>query len=380
MLDKAVRYLNPLTGGFNVATDAVGKLNDEWDDFRGNVEGTVGPMVQLGDGLTDAERAISQAEAAIVRQTEATKQLYSSTEEGTRNLGLLQEAQDEAREAAEEHITALEEEARLAEEMAGGFQSLADIQRDLADAQREQNRLAKDKEATDQQRVDNALRIAELEVAQYEAMLQAAGATATATEKLDAQNTALLKQADTLKGPARTELLNYIGTLNGIPPEKMTEIETLLDEGKFERAERKIRRLSENREATVVWDADTEKADAARDRLAEPIETDMLINPRVGAFTARQGGGVVPRGGEIAIVGERGREIVALPGGSRVYSAPQTQQMLTGGSSSLTAAAAAVHYHVNVMLQAGVIGDPFAVSRAVEDTLRRAARLMPRNP
>jgi hypothetical protein len=324
-------------------------------------------------GLADKSAAAADA---LGRQSEATRDLYSSTEEGARNLGLLAEAQDEARTAAEEHIAALEEEARLAEEMAGGFQSLADLQRDLAAASEEQARLAKDQTATEEQRVEAALRIAELQVAQFEALKQAAGETATATEKLDAQNAALLKQAESAKGPVRDALLDYIATLNGIPPEKIARIETLLDEGKFTEAERRVRRLSQNREATVVYDADTTAADDARDRLAQPISTDMIINPRVGEIVRRQTGGTVPGGGEVALVGESGPELVALSGGSTVYTAGQTRRMLSGSTTVEPTQIVNLHSHVH----AAVVGSPFDVMRAVDAANRRAARLMPKRP
>lgn len=383
VLSQATRYLNPVTGGFNMVHDSIAKVNDEWNDFRGNVDGTVGAIATLSDGLTDTERAAAQAQAVLDRQAAATHAMYESATEGAERLDLLKTAQDDAREAAEEHITALEEEAALAEEMAGGFQSLADVNRDLADAQREQNRLAKDADATAQDRVDNALRIAELQVDQFEAMKQAAGATATATEKLDAQNKALLAQAETLKGPARTELLNYIATLNGIPPKRLSEIEALIDEGKLEEAERKIKRVSQNRKATVVYDADTTEADAARDRLDDDINA--VVNIGMGQFRlpngviVREQGGYVPQT-SLSLVGEKGPEMVALPGGSRVYSAAQTRQMLSARSTAAPAVAQKIEYHVHSSVNAAVVGSYFDVMNAVADANRRGARLLPRNP
>jgi hypothetical protein len=90
-------------------------------------------------------------------------------------------------------------------------------------------------------------------------------------------------------------------------------------------------------------------------------------------------GGYVPRR-EIALVGEKGPELVALPGGSYVYPAHQTRALMSATPTALTAAAAAVTYKVNVIMQAGTIGAPFDVARAVDDAMRRAARLLPRQP
>jgi polyhydroxyalkanoate synthesis regulator phasin len=85
----------------------------------------------------------------------------------------------------------------------------------------------------------------------------------------------------------------------------------------------------------------------------------------------RANGGTIPPSGEVALVGERGPEIVALPGRSRVYTAGQTANMLAGGGTTNV---------FNIALHAGVIGAPWDVARAVEDANRRLVRLFPRNP
>ena len=97
-----------------------------------------------------------------------------------------------------------------------------------------------------------------------------------------------------MKGPARAALLDYIETLNGIPADKQTRLETLVDEGKFEQAQRLIDRVSANREATVIFDADTSAADAERDRLDDPIYTDMIVSLGSARSCDRANGGPVP--------------------------------------------------------------------------------------
>lgn len=166
----------------------------------------------------------------------------------------------------------------------------------------------------------------------------------------------------------------------------MTRIETLLDEGKFEEAERRINKLSENRDATVIYDADTTKADFERERLEQDLHADLIINPRFNADLGvigmpRQAGGRVGPRGEIALVGERGPEIVALPGGAQVYSHPQTLRMLAGGTgASFPFAISQQPIVVHQTFNTAVMGDPFAVMQVVEDANRRTLRLMPVHP
>jgi phage-related tail protein len=53
VLDKLVRYLNPVTGGLNAAHDAVTGLNKELSDARGIVHGVVG-IILVDDGESAA--------------------------------------------------------------------------------------------------------------------------------------------------------------------------------------------------------------------------------------------------------------------------------------------------------------------------------------
>jgi hypothetical protein len=67
----------------------------------------------------------------------------------------------------------------------------------------------------------------------------------------------------------RQAILDYIAAANGIPPEKVTEIRALLDQGKIDEANAVLADASKARTATITADADTAKANDDLDAVAE---------------------------------------------------------------------------------------------------------------
>ena len=119
-----------------------------------------------------------------------------------------------------------------------------------------------------------------------------------------------------MNGPARAALVDHIAQLNGIPPEKASEILTLIDQGKVAEAEAVLASTSRTRSATVVADAKTAEAerdlnDVARTRTAQ---INAKYNANLGVIGANNNnqralGGPV-RSGEAYLVGEKGPEVM----------------------------------------------------------------------
>lgn len=105
--------------------------------------------------------------------------------------------------------------------------------------------------------------VADAQVRMADETAKATGKTLTATEKLDIWNQSMLTQASTVNGPARDAILNYIGTVNDIPPDKLTEISALIDQGKLDEAQAKLDEASKNRSTTVTATANTKPAEDA---------------------------------------------------------------------------------------------------------------------
>ena len=201
-----------------------------------------------------------------------------------------------------------------------GF-ALRDAQRGAAEAATNVNDVLADQDATMQdlsEALDRssqaALGVADAEVRMADEAYTAAGATLTAAQKVDIHNRSLLNQASTLNGPARSALVDHIAQLNGIPPEKASEILTLIDQGKVTEAEALLAETSWTRTAAVLAEAKTAQADrdldeVARTRTAQ-IDARYSANLGViGATNMRALGGPV-RSGEAYLVGEKGPEVM----------------------------------------------------------------------
>jgi hypothetical protein len=152
---------------------------------------------------------------------------------------------------------------------------------------------------------------------------EANGETLTATERLDNQNAALLNTAGAAKGPARDGILEYIGAVNQIPPEKMTEIKAALARGDVDEAKRLLDEASATRTAAIKADADTAAADAELNRLTRDRHVRVI-----GSMTfegPREMGGTVPRSkGLPGIAGEAGPEFIRLPDGRQMLLTGET--------------------------------------------------------
>jgi hypothetical protein len=161
---------------------------------------------------------------------------------------------------------------------------------------------------------DNTVRV-------WEEQAKANGTTLTAVQKQDLWNDSMLANAATLEGPMRDAVLDYVGQVNGIPPEKVSEIKALIEEGKIDEANAMLDEASRTRDAAIEAQALTDQAEIDLEHLART--RNARINAQVvasggtgyggeGAVRARAAGGPVSAG-KPYLVGEEGPELM-VPG------------------------------------------------------------------
>jgi hypothetical protein len=251
------------------------------DEIRARV------LDEAGGSATDAALATAQHKQHLDEASEASLAYEATTVDASAATDDLAESAREALDVEQLRVDALNAivDALLAQ--VGGAADLAGANRDYAESEREaadarqatidavNEHGAASREAADAAtaEADAIIASADAALGQYEAMTMAAGATATATGKLDQQNRTLIDQATKATPQARRQIVDYIGDLNGIPEEERTDILTLLDQGKVAEAEARINQTSRTRKTTINADANTSQAEsdlnhAARDRTA----------------------------------------------------------------------------------------------------------------
>ena len=107
--------------------------------------------------------------------------------------------------------------------------------------------------------LDNVVRSAadsaDAQTAAAAAQAKANGTTMTQSQLLDHNNTALLNQANTLEGPMRDAILQYIQDVNGIPDETVAQIRAALERGDITEANRLLQETSQTRTAYIKAEA-----------------------------------------------------------------------------------------------------------------------------
>ena len=259
---------------------------------------------------------------ATDQQAKHVAALNDAYDEAARSSTAYADAQAETAAHAQRVVDILNEQADALNAQADAAVTAADAQRDENDALKEFGDKLGDAKASTDDVVDSAIALAKAHQDTAEAQAKARGETVTATQKLDSLNDGLLDTAATAKGPARQGILDYIGSVNQIPPEKLTEIQAAIDAGDLDTAKRLLNEASAPRSAAIKADANTTAAENELNNVARE-RTAMItakLNPNYGAalgpilrFGVSDRGGVVQPPG--AVAAERRPEFIRLPGG-----------------------------------------------------------------
>ena len=188
----------------------------------------------------------------------------------------------------------------------------------------------------------DADKIATSVAAAYAEAEKGAGITQTATEKLDLWNQSMVTSAQKASPDLRAEIMTYIGTVNNIPPEKMTEINAAIAAGDLETANTLLTAASGARSVAITADADTSQAtlDLNAATLPRPLTVtpyavgwkDPMLPWRI-PVAGKAGGG--PASGLI-LAGENGPELINLgQGSSYVHTAAATRSMMSSTTMAL---------------------------------------------
>jgi len=309
--------------------------------------------------------------------TASAKELNAAYRDAAAPMQRYADLQQEAADQAQRITDIMNAQADALNAQVDAATAAADQQLVVNDAFAEFGKQLKDNKASADDVRDAAIDLAKANVQLASDQAAASGATITSTQKLDAQNSALLSTAAAAKGPARSAILDYIGAVNQIPPEVMTQIQAAIDRGDIDEANRLLAAASAPRTAAITADANTAAAEKELNNTAR--DRDVLLIPRVGGPPIRfaNGGTVGPGGG---IAGEAGPELITTPSGTtgllteatlvpprtRVTSVRRTRAML--GASVATVP---VHVTVNT----AVVEDRYAVERVIRRATRDGVRL-----
>lgn len=286
-LEKAVQQVKPLAEGFG--------------DLASGVLGAIGPIVELTNKLMGPlSEGLGKALSAIGDVVGGLGDMTDNLIGGGKPVGDLTDligdhviAQAEQRDAIRESNAEFDDGAAKAEYYASRVEAAKDRTLEMVDAAKElQDELDDTKSWIDAQKA----------VDDYNA-------------KIAAGNLSLLDKQSLLVG-VKQKLLDYTTSLEGVPPEKQTEIIALIDQGKIDEAEAALANLTRQR--------------------------NVPINPTSGGAMV-----VVPKFDDGGVMpGPRGRHSLALvAGGETVLPTHKGPVSLSGGGGP------------QIIVQGNVIGD-----------------------
>lgn len=306
------------------------QMNDELGHQAANVSAVIDVAEQYNQQAREGKAAI-EAQAAAVERAAASNKTYTDT------LHAEVDALHAAADALNDQISAAENAADSQLALNDASEAFSEAAANTVAVLKDKGAASKDyKQAVEDER-DALIATAKAQQRLSDDQATALGVTVTATQHIDDLNTALESQARFASPAARKAAYDYIGQLNQIPPEKLTEIQALVDQGKLDEADAAMKEASRTREAAIIADAKTAQANAdldalAHDRFANIYARTIAVGATLG-LPGKAGGGAVQSGHDY-VVGEHGAEIVHMGGNGSVIPAGPTSEILSGGGAS----------------------------------------------
>lgn len=143
---------------------------------------------------------------------------------------------------------------------------------------------------------------------------------------------------------AKQAVIDYGGEVLGLPPEKVTELLLMIDQGKAAEVEQQLAILTRNRQISV----ELVKKGA--------IGWDVWVDPNGNRINARAAGGPV-NAGDPYLVGEQGPELIIPATSGTVIPAAATQAMLNPANEHRGAVTAGAAPAVTMVVQGSIYGD-----------------------
>ena len=264
----------PFAGALTQAGEAIDAVSKSWKNMHdAQLEGSVNTeqlsrkQTDLAGTTTDVGDATDDAADALDLYNRQQKAANDVTEAFTH-------LEDSYIKSIQGQVDALKDLADTLDKQSDAAVSAADDQIAFNDAMDDFTKKAKDHKSSTNDIRDSAIGASKAHQALYESMTESAGATATATGKLDAQNATLLQTAATARGPAKAAIEDYLLSVNKIPEDKKTEIKAAINAGDLDTATRLLNDASVTR--NVAYRSDVDNASAAKTQ----TELDQLAKDR----------------------------------------------------------------------------------------------------
>lgn len=324
------------------------------------------------DATDEATKAAAAAEDQQARMARA----YEASADAQQRVIDQADAEAEARQAAAD---ATRDQAAALNEQADAAQSAADQQLDVQDALVKYGEVLRDHKSTTVEVRDAAIDLAKAQAELATKQAAAAGATLSATNRLDNQNSALLSTAATAKGPARDAILDYIAALNGIDETKKTEILTAVNAGDLDTANRLLAEASATRTTTINADAHTAQAEQDIAELTRQRYLDIYFryqNTKVPVRSPTGGGGA-----PVPVLAGRGRgRAITAPAAATTAAAGDDPAAAAAGGAVITpvvvdVATAGVPVALTLDMRGSILGSRYDVTRTVRTAVRDGVRL-----
>jgi hypothetical protein len=287
-IGDSVESLGPLIDGIALLAKGLGALHDVKIDLPGEAEfkpflGALGMGQQAWDMWRNQFGDAPELKGSMAALADGVTDVGLASDASKEDVKAFADTQKDLAKWVSDSLKALQEQADQLAEQSGAYTTAADDQNAYNDTLAEFAELNADASASVSDLRDKAIDAAKGHQALYESLTEASGATATATGLVDAQNQSLLASAATARGPAKSAILDYIGAVNGIPPEKMTEIRAAIERGDLAEAQRLLDEASEPRKAAF-------NADATNSALAQTNkDLDAAAHDRTVKFNAAAG-------------------------------------------------------------------------------------------
>lgn len=285
--DTHKEYQATLAGVNQVAKDLGLTEEQKLDALKGNEFHMGKAITQMQEYaaehgiVNDRARALTAEskrwEAQAGASTKATKDLRDANADGIVTEQEATAAKKAATDAANEQIAALKGEMDAQQALSDSIHAAADanfavadatdsyaesvegLDKKVKDAEGNQRKIA----AAYRENAQSSGKLADALVNQRVKQDEANGVTTSAVTKSDIWNGKMLANAATLQGPARQAIIDYIGTQNQIPADKLTYISALIDQGRIQEAEALIKSASRDRSVAIKVDANTSWAQSA---------------------------------------------------------------------------------------------------------------------
>ena len=313
----------------------------KFDEFAGGE--FVAVIEDSADAADKANRATASYGRTIRETAEAARELMGVEDEAADQRRALADSEFAYRDAQRDLVTAIQE---------------------TSDALKESAPATLEGAAALDEFAQQAGTAADAAVRMEADQMEAAGATQSAAQAQTTWNSNMLQSARTTSGPMQQAIVNYIAKINGIPPEKVSEILANPDYATIDAANAAIDKAAADETARIIAEADTAAAARELDEIANRRRT-AVIQARV-AYTEN-----VNLGGSNAPVP---RSVTPAAAGMSTYAAAPGA-VPTGLPPIVVNVPVPVAVAPSITINAGVVGNRFDVQRTVSKALRRHRRL-----